>query len=104
MNLKAAEWLFRSLTELDAEGRGIRRPRNLAELIAVAGGDRARMIAVIEAFQAHNRNFLMTNPPGPLEETTEIDISHEALIRCWQRLSDPTRDPVRNEPVGWVRR
>ena len=104
MNLKAAEWLFRSLTELDAEGRGIRRPRNLAELIAVAGGDRARMIAVIEAFQAPNRNFLMTNPPGPLEETTEIDISHEALIRCWQRLSDPTRDPVRNEPVGWVRR
>src|SRR5262245_54209140 len=102
MNLKAAEWLFRSLTELDAEGRVIRHPRNLAELIAVAGGDRAEMIAVIEAFRGANRNFLMTNSPGPLEETTEIDISHEALIRCWRRLSDPTRDPVRNEPVGWV--
>jgi WD40 repeat protein len=102
MKLKTAEWLFRSLTEFDAEGRVIRRPRNLAELIAVAGGDRAKMIAVIEAFRGTNRNFLMTDPPGPLEETTEIDISHEALIRCWQRLSDPTRESVRNEPVGWV--
>ena len=81
----------------------VRRPRNLAELIAVAG-DRAGMIAVIEGFRGAGRNFLVTNPPGPLEDTTEIDISHEALIRRWRQLSDPTRDPVRNEPVGWVLR
>jgi hypothetical protein len=62
MNLKAAEWLFRSLTELDAEGRVIRRPRNLAELIAVAGGDRARMIAVIEAFRRTLRDRLRRLP------------------------------------------
>ena len=67
-HLKAAEWLFRSLTELEAEDRVIRRPRNLAELIAVAGGDRAGMIAVIEAFRGAGRNFLVTNPPGPLED------------------------------------
>jgi hypothetical protein len=102
--LSAAEWVFRSLTELDAEGRVIRRPRNLAELIAVAGNDCAGVIAVIEAFRGAGRNFLMTNPPGPLEDATEIDISHEALIRGWRQLSDPARDPVRNEPVGWTRR
>jgi hypothetical protein len=103
-NLKAAEWLFRSLTELDAENRVTRRPRNLGELIAVAGGDRTGMIAVIEAFRGTGRNFLVTNPPGPLEDETEIDITHEALIRRWPQLSDPTRDPVKNEPAGWVRR
>jgi WD40 repeat protein len=105
-HLKAAEWLFRSLTELDsnAENRVIRRPRNLAELIAVARGDRTGMIAVIEAFQGAGRNFLVTNPPGQLQDETEIDITHEALIRRWPQLSDPTRDPVKNEPVGWVRR
>ena len=109
MNLEAGRsGRSAAATELDAEGRGgIRRPRILAELIAVAGGgDRARMIAVIEAFQAPKlQTSSMTNPPGPLEETTEIEFRFtEVLIRCWQRLSDPTRDPVRNEPVGWVRR
>ena len=77
---------------------------NLAELIAVAGGDRTGVIAVIEAFQGAGRNFLVTNPPGQLQDETEIDITHEALIRRWPQLSDPTRDPVKNEPVGWVRR
>ena len=62
------------------------------------------MIAVIEAFQGAGRNFLVTNPPGQLQDETEIDITHEALIRRWPQLSDPTRDPVKNEPVGWVRR
>jgi hypothetical protein len=100
--LKAAEWLFRSLTEFDAEGRVIRRPRRLTELIAVAGCDPDVMIAVIEAFRAPGRSFLMANPPGPLEDATEIDVSHEALIRRWHRLSDKTRDPAINEPAGWL--
>jgi hypothetical protein len=102
MHLKTAEWLFRSLTELEAEGRLIRRPRNVAELISVAAGERSSMMAVIEAFRGPGCNFLMTDVSGPLTETTEVDISHEALLRRWRRLSDPTRDPVRNEPVGWV--
>jgi WD40 repeat protein len=99
---KAAEWLFRSLTELDAEGRVIRRPRKLGELVAVAGGDRAGVTAVIEAFRGPGRNFLTANPEGPLADDTEIDVSHEALIRRWRRLSDPTRDAETNQPRGWM--
>jgi hypothetical protein len=38
--LAAAEWLFRSLTDLDAEGRIIRRPRRLGDIVAVANGNR----------------------------------------------------------------
>ena len=102
MHLRAAEWLFRSLTELDAEGRVIRRPRSFAELIAAADGDRTGVKAVIEVFSGAGRNFLMTNPPDSIEDSTEIDVSHEALIRRWRKLSDPTRDPVKNEPAGWV--
>jgi hypothetical protein len=102
MHIKAAEWLFRSLTELNAEGRVIRRPRNVAELIDVAGGDGTGVTEVIEAFRMTGRNFLMTNPPGLIENNTEVDVSHEALIRRWLQLSDRMRDPVRNEPRGWV--
>src|SRR5262249_33541822 len=91
MRLKAAESLFRSLAELDAEGRVVRRPCRLAELIAVAGGDFARVIAVIDAFRAPGRNLLTSNPLGPVKDDTEIDVSHEALIRRWRQLSDSTR-------------
>ena len=99
---KAAEWLFRSLTELDAEGRVIRRPCKLADLVAVAGNDRAGVTTVVAAFRAPGRNFLMTNPPDRLGDDSEIDVSHEALIRRWRRLSDPARDAEKNEPVGWM--
>jgi hypothetical protein len=101
-HVKAAEWVFRCLTELDAEGRVIRRPRHLGELVAVAANDRGGVTTVIEAFRGTGRHFLMTNRQGPLEDDTEIDVSHEALIRRWRQLSDPARDPVRNEPVGWM--
>ena len=37
----AAEWVFRTITDLDAEGRLVRRPRRLDELIEVAGDRRA---------------------------------------------------------------
>jgi tetratricopeptide (TPR) repeat protein len=102
MHRKVAEWLFRCLTELDAEGRIIRRPRRVADLAAVAGGDRAGVSAVIAAFRAPGRSFLTTNHPGPLEDDTEVDVSHEALIRGWRQLSDPTRDAASNQPAGWM--
>src|SRR5262249_47315203 len=101
VRLKAVESLFRRLTGLDAEGRIIRHPCLFADLVAVASGDRAGVVASIQAFQAPGRNFLTSNPPGLFEDDTEIDVSHEALIRRWRRLSDATRD-VTNEPVGWV--
>jgi hypothetical protein len=91
MRLKAAESVFRSLAELDAEGRVVRRPCRVAELIAVAGGDSVRVTAVIDAFRAPGRNFLTINPLGLLKDDTEIDVSHEALIRRWRQLSDSTR-------------
>src|SRR5262245_57357452 len=75
MHLKTAEWLFRSLTELEAEGRIIRRPQNIAELIGVAAGERSSVIAVIEAFRGPGCNFLMTDVSGALTETTEAHVS-----------------------------
>ncbi len=100
--LTAAEWLFRSLTELDPEGRVVRRPCRLADLTAVGAVDRADVVAVLDAFRAPGRSFLVASPSGPLNDVAEVDVSHEALIRGWFRLSDSTRDPVLNEPSGWL--
>ena len=40
-------------------------------------------------------SFLTPYAPAPLLETTRIDISHEALIRCWTRVARGTD--------GWLR-
>ena len=91
--LQAAEWVFRTITDLDAEGRLVRRPRKLGELIEVAG-DREGVLAVVEAFRAPGCSFLNSQPPEPADDASEIDISHEALIRRWPRLADDKRDPA----------
>nr|WP_295832732.1 hypothetical protein [uncultured Azospirillum sp.] len=100
----ATEWVFRSLIDQDSEGRGIRRPRRFGELVAVAGMDRIKVAQVVEAFSAPGCNFLVLQPPEPLTDDTEVDISHEALIRSWRRISDPKPDAKSGKPRGWMHR
>jgi formylglycine-generating enzyme required for sulfatase activity len=90
------ELLFRALTDINADGQGIRRPQRFDRLVAVTGGDRDSLRGIIEAFRAEGVSFLTPYPPAPIEDGTVIDISHEALIRCWRRIADP-KD-------GWLQR
>ncbi|MFO1433116.1 MAG: WD40 repeat domain-containing protein [Candidatus Competibacteraceae bacterium] len=83
-----AETLFRSLCERSAARRDTRRPVRLDNLAAVAGVTPEQVIAVVEVFRRPNRSFLMPPVGTPLSPDTIIDISHESLIRLWQRLSD----------------
>ena len=41
-------------------------------------------------------SFLTPYAPRPIEDKTPIDISHEALIRCWRRIND--------KPDGWLQK
>ena len=77
------------------------RPRQLGELVEVAG-NREGVLAVVEAFRSPDCSFLTSQPSGELGVDTEIDIGHEALIRRWPRLADDKRDPVTQEPAGWI--
>ena len=81
-----AETVFKCLTELGTDNRGIRRPATLKQLCAVAEVDPQRAIAVIDAFRAPGRSFLISPIDVPLSADTIIDISHESLIRNWERL------------------
>lgn len=85
------ERIFKALTERVSGGRGIRRPMAMAELAEVVGVDNPnKLLTVVEAFRSAGRTFLM--PPDSIElgSNVVIDISHESLMRVWQRL------------VGWV--
>jgi WD40 repeat protein len=93
-----AEQIFKALTDLDREGRAIRRtpPPRLQELVALTGSAEAAVSAVIDAFRAPDCCFLMPPADIALEPRTPIDISHEALIRRWRKLSGGRHDE------GWL--
>jgi WD40 repeat protein/energy-coupling factor transporter ATP-binding protein EcfA2 len=88
-----AEKLFKGLTEKGTDNREIRRPMEVQEICELTGANEAAVIAVIEVFRREGRSFLMPPPtdaltgaPVQLNRESLIDISHESLIRNWERL------------------
>lgn len=92
----AVEQVFRSLTDVNVEGKAIRRPQEFRDLVAVTGIDADKLRGIIEALRCDGVSFLTPYPPQPIADATPIDIGHEALIRCWNRLADPQN--------GWLKR
>jgi YD repeat-containing protein len=81
-----AEMLFRRLSERGTDQRDIRRPTSASEIEALAGIGLEELIAVVEAFRAPSRSFLVPRYPEPIYTSTVLDITHESLIRQWKRL------------------
>jgi len=80
-----SETLFKALTERGADNRGIRRPSNVSEVAAIAGTSESEVIEVIDKFRSSDRSFL-TSANKKLSSKSTIDISHESLMRIWDRL------------------
>jgi energy-coupling factor transporter ATP-binding protein EcfA2 len=83
---RICEKLFQALTDKATDGRGVRRPTTLANLCALTEAMETEVVEVIELFRQPSRSFLM--PPAGENLTAEkvIDISHESLMRVWERL------------------
>lgn len=82
------ETIFRCLTDRGADNREIRRPTQLGEICAAADASLNETITVIEEFRASHRSFLMPPAVINLNINSIIDISHESLMRNWNRLRD----------------
>jgi len=78
-----ADILFRSLSEKD-----IRRPVKLEKVATLANVPWEQVATVVDIFRQVGRNFLMPPLDKALEPDSIIDISHESLIRQWQRLKN----------------
>ena len=87
-----AEALFKALTERGADNRELRRPTSLKDICEIAGASAAEIYAVVEIFRAVGRSFLMPPAGVALKPETVIDVSHESLIRNWERLKEWARD------------
>jgi len=83
---KIVEKVFKALTDLFADPRGIRRPTSVQELTAIAEAPQEEVAGVIELFRRPGRSFLTPPIDVPLEGRCIVDLSHESLMRCWQRL------------------
>ena len=78
--------LFKAVTERGPDNRGVRRPIRLAEVAELAGAGLAETVAVVDRFRLPGRSFLMPPFGVRLEPDTVLDISHESLMRIWDRL------------------
>lgn len=83
---RIAESVFKRLTEKGDNHAAVRRPTSFEELCKVAQGEQGEVEQVIDAFRRPDRSFLTSSHPK-LEGTAFIDISHESLMRVWERLS-----------------
>jgi TPR repeat protein/energy-coupling factor transporter ATP-binding protein EcfA2 len=98
-----AKNIFKALTDFGTDPHGIRRPRKLATLSEIVGtGSEEEVKAVIEVFREPSRSFLMPPAPAPLEPEKVIDISHESLMRVWERLRNWAEEEANS--ARWYRR
>jgi len=91
-----AEKLFKALTDKASDPRGVRRPAPLGEICAAAGATEGEVAAVVETFRKPGRSFLMPPAGVPLQSGSIIDISHESLMRIWERLSAWAEEEARS--------
>ena len=96
---RIAEKLFRGLTEKEEDNREIRRTVTLGELCAVAEAGENEVKTVIKIFRRPGRSFLMPPEGTPLHSETLIDISHESLIRVWDRLQHWVKEEAESAAI-----
>ncbi|MGI9238375.1 MAG: hypothetical protein ACR2QZ_13315 [Woeseiaceae bacterium] len=78
--------VFKALTDTTSDNRGIRRPTDVRQLGLIAEAGIPDIAEIIDVFRRLERSFLMPPIDVPLKSKTVVDISHESLMRTWDRL------------------
>lgn len=86
-----AKLILQRLTDRSAGDKGGRRPTRMIEIYGLARAlpaAREEVDRVVEQFRQIDTSFLMPPPGAPLQEENMLDISHESLLRNWERLDE----------------
>lgn len=83
-----AEVMFKSITEKTADNKGMRRPSKLSLLCELADASEEEVIRVVEHFRKPGRSFLMPAHYITLNADSVIELSHESLMRIWNKLNE----------------
>lgn len=80
------ERMFKALTDKATDPRGVRRPTRFNDLCKIAAAPENEILKVIDVFRKPSRSFLMPPVGEEIVPESVIDISHESLMRGWNRL------------------
>jgi tetratricopeptide (TPR) repeat protein len=89
---KIAQLMFRRLSERGEDQLDIRRPTPAGEIASLCDVALDEVAAVVDVFRAPGVSFLMPAWPEPIDSANILDISHESLIRQWNRLKEWARE------------
>jgi hypothetical protein len=78
--------MFRCLTEKGVDNKGTRHPASVKYIAEIAQTPDQKVIEVIDKFRAKGRSFLTPGEGVTIDSDTVIDISHESLMRIWDKL------------------
>ncbi|MGD2036173.1 MAG: hypothetical protein PVF73_14010, partial [Bacteroidales bacterium] len=78
--------MFKTLTEKSSDNKGIRHPATIREIADIAQARVEDVMDVVNVFRSKGRSFVTPAEHIELTENTVIDISHESLMRVWDRL------------------
>lgn len=79
--------MFRAITERAPDNRGVRRPTVFSTLRSIIDCSTEELIQVIDKFRQPSRSFLTPANDVVINDASVIDLSHESLIRLWDRLN-----------------
>ena len=85
---RIAQVLFRALSQYGPKGRERRRFATVGAIANLASVSAEEVTKVADAFRRSDRSFLTPPIDRELSSDSILDISHEALIRNWDKLAD----------------
>jgi WD40 repeat protein len=81
---------FRCLSEYDPTGAPVRRARTVEQVVAESGLAPNEVRLIANRFRATGNHWLMPLPGAPgetLEDGIVLDLTHESLLRRWDKLA-----------------
>jgi hypothetical protein len=89
---RVASVMFRRLSDSETAGRDRRAPAHVHEIAELADVSVDDVCRVADVFRRRNRCFLMPREDVPLTRDTILDVSHESLLRQWDRAARWIKD------------
>jgi WD40 repeat protein len=80
------EKTFKTITEKGADNKGIRHPSSVKTIKSIIQCTSEELFEVIEKFRITSRSFITPRENFILTDDSIIDLSHESLMRLWDRL------------------
>jgi WD40 repeat protein/energy-coupling factor transporter ATP-binding protein EcfA2 len=87
-----AKQIFCRLTGAESGKTDTRNPTKVSELMALTNQCLEDITAILRGFRQTGRCFLLPTSDTELTTDTVIDITHESLIRNWERLEQWTQE------------